>query len=197
VRRLLAVRGTHDVQTGCDRSAGDAISAHQLGRVAEDAAHVLAEEDEDAAVEKALGEADEAAAGAGEAGVGLDEGAVDELAVVETLVHGGAVVLLAELPGVESGADVLELAEDLGDGVAALAEAPQRQIGEAGAAGLARAGHLELRAAGVGVSVRSVPLQTTISELQVASKAGMIYAPHQRGACVFRPSDDVRAECAV
>ncbi len=56
--------------------------AQHFGRVAQDAAHILAEEDEDAAVEKALGEADELTAGAGKIGVGLDEGSEDELAKI-------------------------------------------------------------------------------------------------------------------
>ncbi len=56
--------------------------AKQSGRVAEDAAHVLAEEDENAAVEEALGEADELAARAGEVGVGFNERVIDEFPVV-------------------------------------------------------------------------------------------------------------------
>ena len=55
---------------------------------------------------------------------------------------------LRSLAGIEAGADVLELAEDLRDAVAA--EVAKGEVGEAGAAGLARAGHFKLRAAGVG-----------------------------------------------
>ncbi len=56
--------------------------AQQLGRIAQDAAHILAEEDEDAAVEKALGQAHKTATRAGEIRIGFDKGAEDELAVV-------------------------------------------------------------------------------------------------------------------
>jgi len=56
--------------------------AQQGGRITEDAPHIFAEEDENAAVKETLGEADELATRAGEIGIGFDEGAIDELAVV-------------------------------------------------------------------------------------------------------------------
>jgi hypothetical protein len=67
------------------------------------------------------------------------------LEVVEALLDGRAGVAFAGLFGIETGADVLELAEDLRDAIAA--EVAEGEVGETGAAGLSRAGKLVLRAA--------------------------------------------------
>ena len=56
--------------------------AEQGGRVAQDTPHVFAEKDEDAAVEKTLGEADQLAARASEVWICLNESVIDELAIV-------------------------------------------------------------------------------------------------------------------
>jgi hypothetical protein len=56
--------------------------AEKGGRVAQDAPHVFAEKDEDAAVEKTLGEADQLAARASEVWICLNESVIDELAIV-------------------------------------------------------------------------------------------------------------------
>ncbi len=72
------------------------------------------------------------------------------LEIVEALLDGRAVVAFAGLFGIETGADVLELAEDLRDAIAA--EVTECKVGEAGAAGLTRTSEFILRSAGIGRS---------------------------------------------
>ena len=103
--------------------------AQQSGRVAEDAAHVLAEEDENAAIEEALGEADELAARASEVRVRLDESVIDELPVfpvfaVEVLLDGFLADDLVAQQAVERGSTAL------GEQHVGLEESPEDEAAE-------------------------------------------------------------------
>lgn len=115
--------------------------AQEVGRVAQDSAHVLAEEDEDTAVEEALGEAHELATGAGEAGVGLDEGAIDELAViavfaVEVFFYGLFADDLVAQQAVEHGCAAI------GEEHGGLEDFPEDEAAEGGGGSVAKQGGL-------------------------------------------------------
>lgn len=81
------------------------------------------------------------------------------LKIVKALVHGGAIVLLTELAGIEAGTNVLELAKNLGDAITTRSETAKGQISEPRSTRLAGAGHFELRAAGIDVVGLCVSLQ--------------------------------------